>query len=97
MTRGLLTCCFWTTVTLAWVLWTLLALALECTWEVVSFFFSIFGWWQTLLLIPIVFCVFCTGMLACFVFYKPLYRAICHVNPTFWVGRTVARFVLARL
>jgi len=66
MTRGLLTCLFWTAMAVGWVAISILSLAFDFIWGVTSVWFSTFGVWQTLVMIPIMTSVFVLGIIACY-------------------------------
>jgi len=97
MTRGFLTCLFWTAIAVGWVVFSILSLAFDLIWGVASVWFSTFGLWQTLVMISIITSVFVLGIIACYFGCIFQQGAACFLNPTIWLMRTLARFFLGLL
>ena len=97
MTRGLLTCLFWTAIAVGWVAITIVSLAFDFIWGVASVWFSTFGVWQTLVMIPIMTSVFVLGIIACYFGRSFQHCVAFFLNPIGWLMRTLARFVFRLL
>ena len=98
MTRGLLTCLFWTVIAVCWVVTSLLSLAFDAVWVVASAWFNTFGFWQTFVLIPILTGTFILGCLICYFCNNFLRRAawlVISATTRVWIA--FARLVLAML
>jgi len=97
MTRGLLTCLFWTAIAVGWVVITIVSLAFDFIWGVASAWFSTFGVWQTLVMIPIMTSVFVLGIIACFFGRRFGKFVMFFLKPTIWLMHSLARVCLAFL
>jgi len=84
---------FWTAIAVGWVVITIVSLAFDFIWGVASAWFSTFGVWQTLVMIPIMTSVFVLGIIACYF----RHCAAFFLNPIGWLMRTLARFVCSLL